>query len=332
MKTMKSFKREMPKGIRQAIALALALVCLLSLASVPGVLAVNEIETEKSCSVTFSLDGQYLELEEQAVSVKLYRVAEVSEACEYTPLDRFGTLDVSKVGKGASAQELSELALAAAELVKGSEPDVSAEIAAGSTSGVADGLATGIYLVDTNPIVTDEYEYNFIPYLVSLPNNYYQTTGDDAWVYDIDSELKPEQKERYGDLTIEKTFASFNTTLGSATAVFEVKAERNQQIVYNDVLSLVFDATGTKTLTIKDLPAGSEVTVTEVYSGASYQVTSAAVQTTKVVANGASGDPAKVSFVNDYNDKNNTGSSIVNHFTKNDGVWDCKQQTDSTAK
>ena len=75
-----------------------------------------------------------------------------------------------------------------------------------------------------------------------------------------------------------------------------------------------------------NIPAGAQVTVTEVYSGSSYQVVGDNVATTVISAE----DPAEVSFVNTYDDENNGGSSIVNHFDYTEGTWTWTQQTDST--
>ena len=111
----------------------------------------------------------------------------------------------------------------------------------------------------------------------------------------------------------------YNETLGETTFIFSVEAEKENshgimENVYSDVVSLVFDGPGTKSVQVDNLPAGAQVTVTEVYSGASYELTTAASQTITVTAEGEAGNPGTVSFANTYNGENNGGSSIVNHF------------------
>ena len=73
---------------------------------------------------------------------------------------------------------------------------------------------------------------------------------------------------------------------------------------------------------IEHIPAGANVTVTEVYSGASYELTTEATQHAVIAAD----DIAGVSFENEYDHRNNGGSSVVNRFTYNEGDWDWEQQ------
>ena len=82
--------------------------------------------------------------------------------------------------------------------------------------------------------------------LVSLPNNYYYGTQDDSWVYDVETQLKPDPAPRYGDLEIIKTLSSYNQTFGPAFFVFSVEAERNGKNVYSDVVSINFTEPGIK--------------------------------------------------------------------------------------
>ena len=88
------------------------------------------------------------------------------------------------------------------------------------SKGVAGDLSTGMYLVVAESVQSPEYTYDFTPYLISLPNNYYSETEDDTWVYDVTTGLKPAQTERYGDLVIEKTLTAYNATLGGADFIF----------------------------------------------------------------------------------------------------------------
>src|SRR5699024_12349884 len=74
---------------------------------------------------------------------------------------------------------------------------------------------------------SSDLTYAFTPYLVSLPNNYFYTTGQDEWVYDVTAGMKPQQTPRYGSLVIRKTLTSYNATLGSATFIFQV--ERSEE-------------------------------------------------------------------------------------------------------
>ena len=135
-----------------------------------------------------------------------------------------------------------------------------------------------------------------------------------------------ERSDRYGDLVINKELTEYNASVGGATFVFEVYAvktdvDTNEEVVvYNDVVSMTFDAARTKSVLIKNIEAGAVVNVKEVYSGASYQlaVDSKEVATTTIIAD----KEVSVGFVNDNNDGLNGGSGKVNIFTKaNDGSF-----------
>lgn len=146
--------------------------------------------------------------------------------------------------------------------------------------------------------------------------------------------LKPEQEVRYGSVQINKTLDTYNATLGGASFIFSVEAVKDGETVYSDVVSLVFDGPGTKSVEVGNIPAGAQVTVTEVYSGSSYQIVGNNVATAVISAETS----AQVSFANTYDGSNNGGSSIVNHFTytapegtdSGEGTWNWTQQTDST--
>ena len=192
-------------------------------------------------------------------------------------------------------------------------------------------LETGMYLVQAETVQTSEYTYDFTPYLVSLPNNYYSKEKDDTWVYDVTTGMKPQQTQRYGDLEIFKDLTEYNASLKDALFVFQVEGTRNGEKVYSDVVSIKFNQAGKKSVLVKHLPAGTKVTVKEVYAGGSYSNTSGDTQETVIVAEGVTDHPASVSFTNTYNGKLIPGTGIVNHFENKDGEWSWEQQTDEPA-
>lgn len=323
--------------IKKTGAVVLTLILLTSGVAFSKVQASVGIEIDKSCSVTFQLDGtlegEFGELNQLDIPVKLYKVADVEESGEYISLEGYEDLKLESISSETTAEEWSEKALKAVEIIENTEAVPTKEGIISSGSGKVEGLGVGMYLVKAETVFSDEYEYSFTPYLLSLPNNYYGTEGfeqDDSWVYDVITGLKPGRENRLGSLVIDKTLASYNATLGSTTFVFKVEGEKDGESVYSDVVSLVFDSAGTKSVTIQDLPAGATFTITEIYSGASYEVTSEPSKTVTIIADGEEGSPVHAAFSNDYNGQMNGGSSVVNHFTNNEGVWEWQQQTDST--
>ena len=72
------------------------------------------------------------------------------------------------------------------------------------------------------------------------------------------------------------------------------------------------------------------MTVTEVYSGANYELTTAVSQNVTIVADSDEAPEANAvhaAFTNTYNDGMNGNASVVNHFSVNDeGVWTVEQE------
>ena len=315
----------MNKRLKQGTTFLLALALAFPLLTLPGARAANAIETDRKCSVSFSVSGEGNELTaaDTDIKVNLYKVADVDVSGNYTATKDFTGLNVSSVSadnKDAAASEWADRAKEAQKMLKESvEPTATVTLAKGI--GSKDGLATGLYLVDTPEVVTTNYTYTFTPYLVSLPTNNYYSNGNDTWIYDLTDTnaigLKPEEHARYGDLKINKTLANHNATTGKkATFVFKIEITPLKGKTETRIESLDFEAAGDSSVTITKIPAGVKVKVTEVYSGASYKLTSANDQTATIVATdrGSTNTPASVSFTNDIDDNMNGGYGVKNNF------------------
>ena len=315
----------MNKRLKQGTTFLLALALAFPLLTLPGARAANAIETDRKCSVSFSVSGEGNELTATGTDIKvnLYKVADVDVSGNYTATEDFKKLDVSSVSadNNAAANTWAARAKEAQKLLKDSvNPTATVTLAAGTRS-LAD-LATGLYLVDTPEVVTTNYTYTFTPYLVSLPTNNYYSNGNDTWIYDLTKEynsavgLKPEEHARYGDLKINKTLAHHNATTGKkATFVFQIEiTPLKSNKTETRIESLDFEAAGDSSVTITKIPAGAAVTVKEVYSGASYKLISANDQTTKIIATDEKGAPVSVSFTNDVDDNMNGGYGVKNNF------------------
>lgn len=284
----------MNKRLKQGTTFLLALALAFPLLTLPGARAANAIETDRKCSVSFSVSGEGNELADAGTDIKvnLYKVADVDVSGNYTATGAFTELDVSSVraDNNDAASKWAARAKEAQKLLKDSvKPTTTVTLAAG-TGSLAD-LATGLYLVDTPEVVTTNYTYTFTPYLVSLPTNNYYSNGNDTWIYDLTDTnaigLKPEEHARYGDLKIYKTLANHNATTGKKTTfVFQIDiTPRKSDKTETRIESLDFKAAGESSVTITKIPAGAAVKVTEVYSGASYKLTSANDQTNNDCSN-----------------------------------------------
>ena len=321
----------MNKRLKQGSTFLLAVALTFPLLTLPGAKAASAIDTDAECSIEFDIGGSSELLNDGVtVQVNLYKVASVDESGNYTATGAFSKLDLSSVSADnldTAAATWSERAAEAKKLLKDdTEPTTTVTLTQGR--GTATGLDTGLYLVDTPKVITPNYTYTFTPYLVSLPtNNYYSGNGaSDDWIYDLTKEhnsavgLKPEQHVRYGNLVINKELVDHNATFGNnATFVFQIDITTLDNKKETRIEELTFSAAGSHSVTIEKIPAGSHVTVTEVYSGASYELASAKSQETDIIANPEKETevefrPAEVSFINKHDGRTNGGYGVKNNF------------------
>ena len=329
----------MNKRLKQGSTFLLAVALTFPLLTLPGAKAANAIDTDAECSIQFDIGGNSSELLSASIPVNLYKVASVDVSGNYTATGTFAKLDLSSVSADnldTAAATWSERAAEAKKLLKDdTEPTTTVTLTQGR--GTATGLDTGLYLVDTPKVITTNYTYTFTPYLVSLPtNNYYSGNGaSDDWIYDLTKEhnsavgLKPEQHVRYGNLVINKELVDHNATFGNnATFVFQIDITTLDKKTETRIEELTFNAAGSDSVTIGKIPAGSTVTVTEVYSGASYKLTSENKVKATIVANdekeaGQAGETAVVSFTNEHDGRTNGGYGVKNNFKLNEyGQYD----------
>ena len=336
----------MNKRLKQGSTFLLAVALTFPLLTLPGAKAASAINTGQKCSIEFDISGNSSELLSASIPVNLYKVASVDESGNYTGIGAFSKLDLSSVSADnldAAAATWAERAAEAKKLLKDdTEPTTTVTLTQGR--GTATGLNTGLYLVDTPKVITPNYTYTFTPYLVSLPtNNYYSGNGaSDDWIYDLTKEynsavgLKPEQHVRYGNLVINKELVDHNATFGNnATFVFQIDITTLDKKTETRIEELTFNAAGSHSVTIEKIPAGSHVKVTEVYSGASYELASAKSQETDIIANPEKETevefkPAKVSFINKHDGRTNGGYGVKNNFKLDE--TDQYQYTEPAAK
>lgn len=319
----------MNKRLKQGSTFLLAVALTFPLLTLPGAKAAIAINTGQKCSIEFDISGNSSELLSASIPVNLYKVASVDESGNYTATDAFSKLDLSSVSADnldAAAATWAERAAEAKKLLKDDTEPTTTTLTQGR--GTATGLDTGLYLVDTPKVITPNYTYTFTPYLVSLPtNNYYSGNGaSDDWIYDLTKEynsavgLKPEQHVRYGNLVINKELVDHNATFGNnATFVFQIDITTLDKKKETRIEELTFSAAGSHSVTIEKIPAGSHVKVTEVYSGASYELASAKSQETDIIANPEKETevefrPAEVSFINKHDGRTNGGYGVKNNF------------------
>lgn len=327
----------------------LALLIAVSGIHLSSAYAAKLIDTSKKCSLTLEVpfDSEYrMEENQPELTASLYKVAEVSETGTYSNIGQFG-IDVTQLGKGdksASWGEAAETAAAAIETAVGTESEITPDLTMKLVQGTATqtGLDQGMYLITMESVEGAEHVYTFSPYLIALPNNAYaqgQAAANDDWIYEVTSTLKLGAEPLYGSLVIEKTVNNFNKIKdisgddetsevleGDATFVFQIEGMKGTKI-YSDVISINFKEAGTQSVTIDQIPVGMDVTVTEVYAGANYQLVdeNMASQKAVIVSDRVAQTKgiATVSFVNTYDGGMIDGDGVVNHFSysEDDEAW-----------
>lgn len=301
--------------------------------------AADEIDLTKTCSLTVEVEAgsQYeADLDQMTIPVEIYRVADVSVTGKYTELAGFEGIGLDKITDGTTADEW----LAMAETAAGMLTDASAadeEIEVKNGTGTVNGLPAGMYLVAPEETYNTDYSYlyKFTPYLTALPGNEYYSSGDDTWLYDTSIGLKVEREMQYGGLTINKTLLGYNNLTQEGYFVFLIEGEKDG-VPYSNVASVSMAEAGDGETYVDGIPVGMEVTVTEVYSGGSYEAAGDTVATATIVADRiveAGGTGADVSFVNEYNDKLIPGTGVLNQFHAPDGSgdWSWEQNDGSGA-
>lgn len=314
---------------------ALALLLVLSSLYLSQAFAAGAVDISRSGTLTLTVasDSEFhKELSALPLTVKLYRVAEITENGSYVSANGYEDLkmqDLEAEDGEKWAKLWEEKALEAASMARKRNPDAQMTLENGTTP--AEELSLGMYLIVADTAKSSEYEYQFTPYLISLPNNLYTSAGNSDWIYDVTSGLKPGREPLYGELTIRKTLVSYNASLKDATFVFQIEGVKDGENVYSNVVSTTHSAAGTKETVVKHIPAGAEVTVTEIYSGASYELVSDSSQTAAITAEGIEGESAVVDFINEYNEKLTQGYGVTNHFDYDeDNGWSWEQRQDNS--
>lgn len=294
----------MKQRYKRLAVLLLAIVMLATTASFTGTVAAESLNLDKKCSLTVKT-GKHTGLIGTDLFIDTIKIASAIEGASsdtyaFAALDRYkDTLGDQFTMEGFEDAEVRDT-LAQSIAAVALADDGWDESAGGNKIGnTITGLDTGLYLVvahhendhrtkkntrsDGSTYISTFYEtdtqsYTFNPVLVMLPARVAGSGDegdrlpgeDDFWAYSISINLKAEQDKRYGELVIEQTLENYMPGR-TATFVYRIDAVMNGESVYNDVVALSFDNAGVLSVTIEDaVPAGSLVTVTMVYAGASY--------------------------------------------------------------
>lgn len=322
--------------------LTACVLAVLLAAAVPGIgrsiRAAGRVDMTKTGTLKLSLgteDSREMALDmaqiEEPLQVRLWKLADMTETGNYEFQGAFQGLTMEEDSWKTLPEEAFTLIYEQDEEGKPEgEPGIAPTVTAAAKVGTEgtlilekelSGLELGLYLVALDTAESPKYEYSFTPMVVSLPWSEYQYVGSgasDTWQYDREATLKPDRAPRLGDIKIVKTLTSYNVSAGDATFVFDVTAAdpESGETLYSNVFSATFSAVGTKEILVEDLPAGAEVTVREVYSGANCQITASEEGPKIVAADGleGTGEPVTFRFTNAYDEEAKNGFGVENRF------------------
>ena len=327
------------------LALALTLALAFSVTGALESRAAIAVDVDAECTLSIDTSALYglmetdyqkseTKPEDVEVTVDLIKVATIDESGSYAPTGLFSEdteleAKLDDVSADTDEDDWKDLASWLAQAVTDGDGKLKVEA---DYTGTArkdefvefETLETGMYLVVPRQVETYFYMYDFTPYLVSLPHNYYNpddAASSDDWVYEVTMGLKPGRAERYGSIEIDKELTEMSMMPGgSATFVFQVDIETLQGDKEQRMVSMTVDKPGSNSIFVEDIPAGSVVTVTEVYSGAGYEVADGASDVwigkdLPADDENSTGPVVNVPFRNQPSGTTTGGYGIENHFT-----------------
>ena len=327
-----------------AALLAAALLLVLLTALTPAARALS-VETRGSAAFSLSPvtagdeDGtaKHDAIAATEFTGRLYRIAAVDDAYNYTPTAGFEKLADADVKnfKTKNAEDLRTLVETAAQSAEKAEP--AKELTFRDGKAKADDLDTGLYLLVVDGFTTADgiWSVSFEPTLIPVPVVTGEVNGawDGSDNYNVEAALKPNAEKALTSIRITKQLNDYSALQGPATFVFQADAVNAKgENVFSNVYAMTFTGAGTQELVVENLPVDSTVTVTEVYSGATYtpdgegKVTLTARPMVKN-DDGTESIPVEneAGFTNNYTHRRTYGTTITNKFSYVDGQWQLVQ-------
>lgn len=315
---------------RNIIAIALVGLIVICGFNAFNISAAERIDTTADVTITAMVadnDTSIFATEyEGEVTVKLYQIATLDETGKAVATEKFANLDLSILGNTPTVDQVTTTIVEPAVAIAENETEnatITIDRASATEGSVEIANGAGIYLYVIDAFISGRYEYSFTPYIIFAPTSTYIQTGngDDTWNYESSFIIKSEAEEKFGNLKITKTVDQFNLSLGTASFVYKVVAKIGDEVVLDNVYMLSLEESGENSRVIEGIPASADVTVTEVYTGASYEpVSDDVVDGLVIVAD----EIVTAEFENTYDNRLIVGGiGVENQFVNEDGtiIW-----------
>ncbi len=331
-------------GFKKKNLIALALTALMAVSGV-GVYkaqAAGKIDTSIQCQVTVEVSTESTNpfaKYQKEVKVNFYKLADVNEGGQYVDgngkviEDSIYGVDIKKLsGKDVSAADLETAAENAytnihVDSANPAVTPIEKTFDLSKSATLTQDIDRGLYLFVPQKADDDNYNYTFKYSIISVPTSEAITatkvdengnvvavgTGNEAWTYNVKVLLKPEATPKYGSLIIKKNLVTYDKSQNTSNFTYKVTAKNDAgTIVFSNVYMFDFNAAENKEFEVKDIPAGTTVTVTEEYTGASYTADKAEVTGLEIKAGEK---PPVAEFSNDYDKRLEVGGiAVENHF------------------
>ena len=273
------------------------------------------------------------------VEVDIYQIATAKpndkyDIFDYTSVSDELDLDAAEFKDETGATDWEKVAQAAKKLVEEGkiQKTTSGTIAANTQSVNIAGLDNGLFLALPKNIKGAGFEYTFSPSLTALPtkeakNGVIMTSYDYGdWLTEVTINLKPAYMPIYGALEITKTITEADPE--DATFTFHITGKTPQGEDYETYAGITILAGKlTGSVIVDHIPAGTAVTVTEVYAAGRYDRASVNWDdnTNVIVADNDDGTHNLIHFscTNTRNGDSYGGHGVQNNFRYKDvgGDW-----------
>lgn len=254
----------------RAAAVLVCLAVVLS-ASMTTAFAYERIDTGAETSLTASFEGV------EGASFRLYKVAEVSDAAEFTLTGSFAAAPVD-VDAMESASDWADLAVTLSAYADANGISANATGTTGADGKVSfSGLTVGLYLLAGDAVVVGDYSYAPTPSILMLPT----LLDDDTWEYNpsVDVKYTKTLLTEYQDVTVKKVWSgdsssdrpsSVSVQLlrdGTVQDTVTLNADNNWTYTWSDLTASYESTDGTKTYTYtvneSSVPTGYTVSVSQ---------------------------------------------------------------------
>ncbi len=144
-----------------------------------------------------------------------------------------------------------------------------------------EGSGNGVYFIrPKEEVYGNKYKYRFEPFIL-VPAIEESQTGNKYSHFKMEMLWKYER--RYGTVEIVNNLEEYNEHLKEVIVAYEITAEDEGEMVYSDVVVEKMKAQGVTSTLVENIPAGSNVTIKNIYCSLGCAIVTDEIMTTEVL-------------------------------------------------